>query len=500
MSGQISALSGAGVVALQAAIRAVPRRASAALVPTRPAAPGSVRRGTAASAALGLLALGLFTVSWERLLNVHIASYNVKLPSLLFSTAFVLALVAKRRGRPRPPAALYQRLLLGLTVAIVLYEVVRGVLSPTPAAAVAQLAAVLTGAMLPAAALLLLVRDRDDLRWALRWLLAGAALASAFGLYQLLAFYLGWPQGIAYTGVGIGTSIGRISAFSYEPAYFAYYLVLALGAYVTLRRMQSEDGRWGGLAAFAAMLYLANVRAVPLVVLAMGVVLLVAFRANRRLLARGSVLLAAAVAVAVAVPLALSAVTTVLQPRDDAVDERPPSVSAGPDGERPSDEPTPDPPEQALRPQIQSVDPQEPTSNGPRLALYTAVLHEVQQSPVFGLGPGNLTAALRRNAPETVADQGGGQVVANNVWLQALADGGVPLLLLELALVGTVLVTTIRRRAATVFPLCAAWLAVLGVGGMLTSYFFDVKVWVVLALIVVGLAGAQGVDRSRAAS
>lgn len=488
--------------------RPMSRLREAGASPTR--ATGTARgtpRRAALRVAAALVAVGIFTVSWDRLLNVQVAGYFVKVPSVMFTAAFVVAVIASRSELRSLLGRGPLRIVLLLTGVIVAYEVVRGALSAVPTAALAQVVAVLTGAVLPAVAVLLVVRSRADLRWALRWLLAGAGVAAGFGLYQLLAFYLGWPQGIVYTGVGIGTSIGRISAFNYEPAYFAYYVVLAFGAYVTLRRLEGDDVRWRGLVAFAVVLYLANVRAVPLLILAIALLLLLAVGSNRRLLGRGAVVTAVTVVVALAVPLVVASVTASQQdasarqhadrhidvPDGTQHEERPPAAGDedqdegedGPDARRSAQAAAPG---KAIKAQLRTVDPSEPTSNGPRLDLYRAVLAQVGRTPVVGVGPGNLAVALRRDAPDTVADQGAGQVVANNIVLQALADGGVPLLLLELALLAAVVVPAVRRRRDPVFPLAVAWLAVLGVGGMLTSYFFDIKVWVVLALVLAGLA------------
>lgn len=499
MSGHEALFSGRDLIG--AAPRGETHGARRAATSPAPAERGG-RRAQLLVVANVLAGVGLFTVSWDRLLNLQVASYNVKVPSLVFSIAFVLAAIAARDRIGALVGTGFRRAAAGLVVAILIYEGVRAVFTPQPTAAAAQLVAILTGAVLPATTLLLVVRDRAGLRRALQCLFAGAAVAATFGVYQLFAFYVGWPQGISYGGVGIGSVLGRISAFNYEPAYFAYYVVLALGAYIALRRLDRADMQWGALIAFAAVLYLANVRAVPIVVLALAVLLLVAFRRNRRMLVRGAVVALVTTAVALAVPIAVDAVIAAQQQQQATAAE-----SRSVDG--PKDlEPTAEPsasisasakehhrtPVRALQTQLQTtVNPDEPSSNGPRLDLYRAVLAQVERSPIVGIGPGQLATALRREAAGTVQDQGGGQVVANNIWLQALADGGVPLLLLELALVVVIAVAALRRRVSAVYPMAAAWLAVVLVGGMLTSYLFDIKVWVVLALVIVGFGVA---DRS----
>jgi hypothetical protein len=463
-------------------------------------ADGSRFRSVLLRIAAVLVAVGLVTVSWDRLLNVQAGPYNVKLPALVLSVAAVLALLGTRRAVPVLVGRGARRVVAGLVAAIVLYELVRGLFSASPTAAFAQVAALLSGAVLPAVAVLLVVRTKQHLRWALGWLLVGAVIAAVFGLYQLFAFYTGLPQGIQYVGVGIGTGIGRISAFDYEPAYFAYYMLLVLGAFIALRRLDGGDVGWRPLIAFGAILYLANVRAVPLVAIGIAVLLVLALRWNRRLLVRGAAVLVVTVAVALATPTAVTTIAGLVPqaaPASDAGsparDHSDPVVSDSPDAAE-SDAAV----QKGIQSQLQSVDPGEKSSNAPRLGLYSAVLREVAHAPVFGLGAGNLGDALRSNAPSAIQDQIGGQVVANNIWLQALADGGAVQLLLELALVVTVLVAALRRRTAAVYPMAAGVLAVIGVGGMLTSYLFDIKVWVVLALALVGFALADAAAPARA--
>lgn len=451
-----------------------------------------------------LVAVGLLSVSWDRFLNVEALSYNVKLPSLAFSLAAVLLVVAV----PHPLRTLLQpgvqRTVTLLSVAVVVYLGLRGVLSASPSAAIAQLLAVVSGAVLPFLAVVLLVRTKQRLLWAISWFLVGAVIASLFGLYQLTAFYAGWPQGIEYIGVSIDTGLGRISSFSYEPAYFSYFIFLAFGAVVVRRKILGGEVRWGTLIVFAAMLYLINVRAIPPMAIAGGVLLLIAFSSYRRMLTRAAIVFVCAAVVSFAVPAVIPVVAEAISAASVATAAQPSNAT-----DAPTDQPAttgetspattdvgPDP--SGLGGRLQALDPSEQSSNSPRLELYSAVLSEIGRSPVFGLGPGNLGPVLHRDAPGAVQNQGQ-QIVANDIWLQALADGGVPLLLLEAGLLVCVAVFGMRRRASFSYPLVAAWLAVLLIGGLLTSYFFDIKIWVTLGLIVVGL-GLMGRQPTTAAA
>jgi len=457
-----------------------------ALRPRQVLTPPSARTGVLALVTAVLVAAGLLTVSWERLGNLTVAGYNAKLPVLLFSAAALLA--APRWGRwlrqirTRSAAVRWTAL---LAVAVVLVLVIRGLTSLPIGLGLAQIVAVASGAVAPALALLASVRSASDVVWALRWFVTGAVIASLFGFYQLFAFYTGLPQGITYTGVGTSGEGGRISAFNYEPAYFAYFIVLAIGAVIALARLTGRRVSWLAVVFFALVLVLVNVRALLFVLPLLTVLLALQWRANRRLLLRG--LLAGVVVFGVVslVPLAVVAAQDAAAPRatSTAAD---PAPSAGSSKETGPTVPT--------APQLPTdvLDPSEPSSNGPRVELYKAVLAVDVQHLAIGVGPGHLRDALAANG--YVAPNQGPNVVANNIWLQAAADGGVLLLALEGAVVVALAVLWWRRRRTAAHPLASALLAVLVVGGMLTSYFFDIKIWVVLALVLVLAEADQEAD------
>lgn len=458
--------------------------------------------GVVARAASILCALGIFTVSWERLANVGAGPYNVKISVLLFAVAALLGgrswSAALRALATTSRSARAMILIAGAVVGVF---AVRAVFTQPVGPGLAQTAAVLTGAVLPMLAVVGVVRGALDVAWALRWFIGGAVLASAFGLYQLLAFYTGLPQGIAYTGVGTSGSGGRISAFSYEPAYFAYFLILTLGALLALAHLEGRAVRWGPLFFFAFVLALVNVRALLFLLPVAAVLLALSWRRNRDFLVRAVITGLAAGALAFVVPVGATALVTSLQ----AHDQRGTAAEAGGGNDEPEVSGAPTAPseersESALddpgsvqsavptAPSLPSdvLDPNEVSSNGPRLALYRAVLQVDLAHPLLGVGPGALRDALAETG--YVAPNQGSTVVANNIWLQAGADGGVLLLLLEVALVVTVAVLWWRDRKKAQQALLSVWLAVVLVGGMLTSYFFDIKLWVVLALAIALLA------------
>ncbi|WP_375399802.1 O-antigen ligase family protein [uncultured Amnibacterium sp.] len=448
--------------------------------------PGSLGRSDIlAGAASVLCCLGLFTLSWEQLGNIGLGSYNVKLPVVLFTIAAIVgaprwwASLRRIRALSRPA-----RLVVPLAVAVVVILVVRSLTASPVSAGLAQVAAVLTGAVAPALAVLAVVATRADVAWALRWIIAGAGVAGVFGLWQLFAFYVGLPQLITYTGVGTSGVGGRISAFSYEPAYFAYFLVFAGTAVIALAVLEQRRVRWLAIGFFGVILTLVNVRALTFVLPVAAVLLLVSFRQNRRVVARSAAAAAVLIVASLALPFAVDFVASHLPTPQT-------TTATGPESPRAKEstraEPTSTPSAKPLlplpvAPPTEVLDPNEPSSNEPRLALYRAVLRVDQNHIAFGVGPGQLRRALAEVG--YVAPNQGEQVVANNIWLQAAADGGVLLLLVELSIVVMVALLWWSLRRTAVQPLASGWLAVVLVGGMLTSYFFDLKVWVFLALIL----------------
>ena len=231
-----------------------------------------------------------------------------------------------------------------------------------------------------------------------------------------------------------------------------------------LRMLKEVQSRTGGFIAF---------------------IVLLAIRARRNgVVLRGIVAVAVVEVLLIVVPVVLTQVLI-----DAGAPAAGPSASSTPrTGSATAKQPLP----AAQVPSATNVlNPNEQSSNAPRLDLYKAVLRAVEPHLLLGVGPGNLRAALAADH-YSPPNQTTGQVVANDVWLQALADGGVPLVLLEAAFTVMVVVLALRRAAGPIQPVAAALVVVLVVSGLLTSYFFDIKVWVAFAIVLASATALSG--------
>lgn len=386
-----------------------------------------------------LIWVGLFTVSWDRFAQIYVGSFNVKLPVVAFALAFVATLfdwlMFDRRGQKQPMVK--WALLCGAGMALGLIPAV------DKTAALLQIVTVVIGALVPFAAIYLNVRlfgRADDALSAFIW---GGTFAAVFGVYQLAAFYLHLPQVVPYEATGGG--LGRISAFSYEAGYFGYLIILVIAALFARAAMRNRPVNRIHLVFLVAVLLLANSRATALTLPLVFVLMLARWPQSRARAKLWPILIVGVWAVAIAALAAPSLMTTV--------------------GQR-----------------VASIfDPTEPTSNAVRLSLFdmaTKILHD----HLFGIGPGNLIRYVPLYGGVLSDGATSNSVIANNIWLQAWLDGGPLLLVLEAAFVLIAITTLLRRRAPTVRLLMCGWVTAVLVASVGTSYFWDMKLWAVLAL------------------
>ena len=387
--------------------------------------------------------LGIFTVSWERFGNLSVGGYNLKLSPVLFAFSLMLALVDTWRSRIalKPPFIVIFSIGLALLFAVV------GFFSVSMFSAQMQTVAVVSGALIPFMAVLLNLRLFGGLLRALNALIYGAVFASAFGIYQLLAFYAKLPQIVEYTATDVN-GYGRIRAFSYESGYFGYFLVLAMVAVIARSVLSDKPTNQWLIAFFGVTLVLANSRAtfvtIPILVL------LFAIWWPRK----------------VSKPR-VGWITLALSIGAVAVFAIKPDVL------------------QALSVRFFSLfDPNEASSNAPRLAVLSSSWDIFVNHPVLGIGPSSLKHFLDEYGYRVDLNAEPNSIVANNSLFQALLDGGLVLLLAQLAFIVVAVAVYLKRNRPTAWVLLCGWLTVLVVSGFVTSYYWDIKLWVFLGLAV----------------
>lgn len=311
------------------------------------------------------------------------------------------------------------------------------------------------GAVLPFLAVLTSVRRRSELDFALTAVIRGGYLAAVFGLYQLAAFYTGAPQVVEYTA--LGGDLGRISSFSHEAGYFGSYMVLVLAALFARAALRNQNVSWVVVALLVVVLLLANTRAVFLTV-PLFAILMVLRRPRRR--SEGRFVVGATALTLVGAGVWISAPGAVHR-----LTERASTI----------------------------FDSAEATSNAPRLELLEAIRPIIEQNLIAGIGPGQLyfdgpTFGLVREAGATP-----NSVIADNIYYQALLDGGIVLLVAQLLFVIACIRIALANRDQVARALLAGYLAVVIPASLITSYFWDAKLWTVLATAVAASVIQSGV-------
>lgn len=282
-------------------------------------------------------------------------------------------------------------------------------------------------------------------------LVAGTVVAATFGFYQFAAPYLNLSQGLVYTGTVQG--VGRITAWSYEPAFWVFHVELSLAILIgdVLARRRRFGIRPEVLVLYlVANLVLANARAgflsFPLLVF-----LVLRTAGERRRVDRR-----AARFVRLAVPAAL--VILVL------------GIPLGVN--LPS----------YLVSRVRSVtNLEEAESNAIRVTLYKEELRLVSERPWLGYGPGTFGVLIKERVPfYQGADPHA--IVANNLVLQALLDAGVVSLAPLAMLVWAVYRNSRRSPSRDARILLSAATAGLVVNSMLAAFFWDMRLWVIIGL------------------
>lgn len=400
--------------------------------------------GVATLFASFLCIVGIFTISWDRLCNITVGSFNLKIGVMAFACSALLSagsMFLGRRSQIRIPRWLWivsAAMLVVLTLSSLLaIDVKTGLLGT---------ATVLVGAIIPAFAVLANSQVRGEFERMLTWFVWGAVFACLFGLYQLVAFYTGLPQFIQYEGVSGG--LGRISSFAYEPAYLGYFLVTALVIALSRKPGLHTTWRYAQVGLIFVTLVLLNSRAVFLTLPLLFILIRPianALISPRKLWIGVGVGVASIVAFCVAVPSV-------------------PRILLG---------------------QFLSIfDPNEVSSNAPRLQLFSAAYEIASKHPWLGVGPSNFGIHIAELDYGQYFGVSLNKMIVNNIWLQSLMDGGIALALLHVSIIVFAVMTLYFSKSRTTRIIVSGWIAVIGVGGMVVSNFYDAKLWVVLALAV----------------
>jgi O-Antigen ligase len=417
--------------------------------PRAHAAPRPVRREPWPATQV-LICAGLFLVSSDRFLALNFGALTLKPSYVFFGGAFFLVVTGflirpLRRTRPPLPG------LIGSLAALLAVNLLASAFTISKTLAVQQIVTIVGGAIVPFACIAFGVKNHVQLQRAMSALVAGTVFAATFGFYQFAAPYLGLSQGLAYAGT-IG-GVGRITAFSYEPAFWVFHVELTLAILIgdVLARRRRLGIRAELLVLYLiASLVLANARAgflsFPLLVF-----LVLRTAGDRRRLDRRAARFvrlavpAAAVIVVIGLPLGVNL----------------PAYLVG---------------------RVQSVtNLQEAESNAIRVVLYREELELVTERPWLGYGPGTFGVLIKDRVPfYATADPHA--IVANNLVLQTLLDAGLLSLPPALWLIWAAYLNSRRSPSIHARILLSGVTAGLVVNSMLAAFFWDMRLWVVIGL------------------
>lgn len=415
--------------------------------------------------ALLLTCAGVFTVSWDRFVTVQVSTYNVKLPVLLFAvSAFVSVVESATGGRHQSNRMVSTNRAVMLSIGVLLATLGLAVFfSSDIRVSAVQSLTVLLGAVMPLFVVCQTVVRHNALDMALTSFIRGGYFAAGFGIYQLLSPYAGLPQVVEYRATSGG--LPRISSFSYEAGYFGYFLILVIGAVFARAMLRAEGVSVWRVSLLIGVLVASNTRATLFTLPVLLLLMLVAWPRRIPKPAVGVLVVLAPAWLMLGVVAAWGLVTTMVN-------------------------------------RVLTVfDPTEVTSNAPRLQVLDMATSVAADNWLWGVGPGRFGDALEESLGVS-HDLAGNQAIVNNVWLQALVDGGVLYLAAQIVLVLVVATRLFRWREPVGRALIAGWLAVMAVASMITSYYFDMKLWVVLGLALAAqqlMSGPVGPGQVRSA-
>lgn len=398
-----------------------------------------------------ILYVALATVSWDRLLNFSVLGFNLKLPNILFGICFLLSpLVCNKTWSSRGTRILllaWSLPILALTIAIF-------AAAGSARIELLQASALIFSSAIPFFVTYLGIRQFAMLVEGLTAFVIGALIASLFGTYQYIENFFPLPQVLPYPDTALG--FHRVAAMSYESGYFGYFLILAFSCAVALYRILPKRSYMIAACILMAVLVLANTRAAFLTApIAIAVMF---FRDIRKLPKRITKAVVAHPRTTWVVVLSTVSFVFVLM-----IGLR---NSLGVVFER----------------FVSIFDPNEPSSNSPRIALWQAMREIVSGNWLVGIGPGNLKNHLDSYLGHDIRPLHPSEVVANNAYIQALIDGGVILLLAEIFLIAFLAFQVARPSLAVPWTLFGGWISVVSVSFVIVSYYWNTSMWVVIAI------------------
>lgn len=387
--------------------------------------------------------LGALTASWD-VVGVDLVGRTLKLTTLAFLIAVVWRVVddpSAVRWSSTPPR---YRVATAFLIGLLAWMFVRSLVTDDGVASLLGFAAQLVPAGAPFVAVILHRRHAAAL---VRTFVIGMAVSSALAVYEFVARSNRWFWLTDYRARFGGTP--RSASLAYEAAYFAAPALVAL--ILALCWWQGRVWRVVFVVVFAAGIVVANARIVAVqvvVALVVFAVLAVVMQGSQRArLVRG-------LGITAALGVGSLAMVWIAAPNVlDRIGDRVASI----------------------------FDPDEVTSNSPRLEANERVGRIIADNPVIGIGPGRLGAEFEaRGFVDDAATLGDAAFVTNNVWTQTLVDGGSVALLLKIGFLVAVAARTRRDLEVREAAVLTGWATLVLAAGFTVSNFWDTEPWLLL--------------------
>ncbi|MFN2544506.1 MAG: O-antigen ligase family protein [Actinomycetota bacterium] len=398
---------------------------------------------------------GLLLASSNRFLTLQVHhGFTLKPGHMAFSLALGGAVIRHVRHRTMPRLPDVPRSFLVFAGALLALYLVAAAAGAHTIEEGRELLVIGVGAIVPALAIVLCLDSRERLARGLACFVLAQLLVALYALYQFAAGYLHLPVPVAEKSV-VG-SVHRVSAFSYEPAYYGAYVITALPLLLCdVVRGRRRLGRRVPPIAVATVVALAGALTISRAAyLAVPFVVAGAWYLLRTQPAERKVRVAHAL-----VPFAVVVVVV------GAI-----GAATGFDVAR------------FAQDRIRSfTETDRPSSNGLRLGLYRAVDGVIADHLVLGVGPGNLGNVLPRYGGR-VPQHKKYVATANDIWLQGAVDAGVLSIPLIAGLLWGTAAAVRRRSPLSARALALGALVFLVVNGAFVSFLWDMKFWTVMGL------------------